>query len=107
MKINIEEIQLKIKFVEQEKLKAIISLDFGDFTVKGFRVMKSNYKNDCGEELWLTPPSYRGGGGSYHPIFFIPNKELWKKLEKKIWKEYQIQKEEYYKKQFDLKDEDI
>lgn len=107
MKINIEEIQVKIKFVEQQILKAIIGLDFGDFTIKGFRVMKSEYKNDYGEELWLTPPSYQGAGGHYHPIFFVPDKELWKKLEKKIWEEYHIQLEEFHKKQFGLKDEDI
>ena len=107
MKINIQEIQIKIKFVEQEKLKAIISLDFGDFIIKGFRVMKSEYKNDYGDELWLTPPSYQGAGGRYHPIFFMPNKELWKQLEKKVWEEYRIQIKEFYKKQFDLKSEDI
>jgi len=105
MKINIEEIQVKTKFVDQAILKAIISLDFGDFTVKGFRVMKSPYKNDNGEELWLTPPSYQGAGGKYHPIFFIPDKELWKKLEEKVWKDYKIQREELYRKQFDLEKE--
>ncbi len=107
MEISINEIGVKIKFLEQEKLKAIIGLDFGDFTIKGFRVMKSDYKNDYGEELWITPPSYRGGGGSYHPIFFIPDKDLWKKLEKKIWDEYNKQKEDYHKKQFDLDDNEI
>ncbi len=107
MKININEIGVKIKFLEQEKLKAIIGLHFGDFTIKGFRVMKSNYKNDYGDELWLTPPSYQGGNGSYHSIFYIPNKELWKELEKKIWNEYKKQKENYHKKQFDLDDDEI
>jgi|SRR3989338_1629430 len=106
MKINTNDIQVKIKFVDQEKLKAIISLDFGDFTIKGFRVMKSDYKNDNGEELWLTPPAYLGGG-KYHPIFFMPNKERWKELEKKIWEEYKIQRKEFHKKQFDLKDDAI
>lgn len=104
MKINIEEIEVKIKFVDQALLKAIITLDFGDFVVKGFRVMKSNYTDNNG--LWLTPPAYPAGG-EYHPIFFMPNKERWQELEKKIWEEYEIQREEFHKKQFDLKDEII
>ena len=106
MKINIQEIIVKIKFLEERKLKAIISLDFGDFSVKGFRVMESPHTNDYGLELWFTPPSYSDKSGKYHPIFFIPDKNLWKELEKRIWEEYQKQQEEYYKKKFDLKDDE-
>ena len=105
MKIDITEVDIKIKFLEQEKLKAIISLDFGDFTVKGFRVQKSEYENSKGDKLWLTPPSYQGGGGKYHPIFYIPNKDLWIDLENRIWDEYEDQLKEYHKKQFDIQDE--
>jgi len=106
MKINIEEIQVKIKFIEAENLKAIISLDFGEMTIKGFRVAKSNYKNNFGKEFWLTPPAYRDRTGSYHPIFFIPNKELWKELEEKIWNEYDKQYDEYSKKIFGMEEGD-
>lgn len=105
MKINIEEVLVKIKFLEEKKLKAIIGLNFGDFAIKGFRAQESQYANDYGLNLWLTPPSYRDGGGHYHPIFFMEDKELWKKLEKKIWDEYSKQSEEFYKKKFDLEDE--
>ena len=104
MTINKDEIQVKTKFIEGEKMKAIISLNFGDFVVKGFRVSASEYENTQGDKLWLTPPSYRDSGGRYHPIFFIPNKKLWKELEGKIWREYKIQSEEHYKKRFDLED---
>ena len=102
MKINIDEIEVKIKFIEEKKLKAIIGLNFGDFVIKGFRAMESEHINKHGEKLWLTPPSYRDSGGRYHPIFFVPNKELWQELEEKIWTEYDKQQEEYYKKKFDL-----
>ncbi len=105
MKINIAEIKVKIKFLEEEKLKAIISLDFEDFIIKGFRVMNSNYQNDYGKDLWLTPPAYQGKGGKYHPIFFISDKSLWKELEKKVWEEYEIQEKEHHKKRFDLDDD--
>ena len=107
MEINIDEIKVKIKFIEEKKLKAIIGLDFGDFIIKGFRIMGSEFKNKHGDKLWLTPPSYQDSGGRYHPIFFIPNKELWEELEEKIWGEYYKQSDEYYKKKFDLKDDDL
>ena len=91
MNINIEEIIVRVKIIDQKKLKAIISLDFGDFIVKGFRVMDSEYENPKGDKLWLTPPSYVGMG-KYHPIFYMPNKDLWKHLEVKVWGEYYKQK---------------
>ena len=102
MTINKNMIEVKIKFIEEKKLKAIITLNFEDFVVKGFRVMESDYENDKGKKLWLTPPSYRDSGGRYHPIFFMPDKELWKELETKIWDEYNTQSEEHYNKRFNL-----
>lgn len=104
MKINIDEIQVKVKIIEEKNLKAIVSLDFGDFAVKGFRIAGSEYENSKGDKLWVTPPSYKNGGGRYHPIFYAPDKELWQKLEAKILEEYDRESKEYYKKRFDLKD---
>jgi len=102
MDIKIDEISVKIKFVEQKKLKAIITLGFGEFVIKGFRVMESEYENENGDKLWLTPPSYQSSFGKYHPIFYMPDKEQWKELEKMIWAQYYKQSDEYYKKKFDL-----
>jgi DNA-binding cell septation regulator SpoVG len=113
MKINLDEIQVKIKYLDDKKLKAIITLDFGDFLVKGFRVMESQYDNMSGDKLWLTPPTFLRDG-KYHPTFFMPNKDLWVSLEKKIWEEYKKQKNDYYEKIYglnsnacDIKDEDL
>jgi len=69
--------------------------------------MESQFESIGKDKLWLTPPSYRDMGGRYHPIYFMPDKELWEKLEVKIYEEYYKQKEEQTKKQFGLKDEDI
>lgn len=108
MTINIEEIIIKIKVTDQQKLKAIAGLDFGDFVIKGFRIMLSDYKDPKGNDLlWVTPPSYQDGGKRYHPIFFLPNKEIWGQLERKILDEYSKQEKEYRKKQFGLTDTDI
>lgn len=56
MQVNINEIKVKIKFIENKSLKAIISLDFGEFVIKGFRVQESSYNNENNQGLWLTPP---------------------------------------------------
>lgn len=106
MKIKIGEIKVKIKIIEEEKLKAIIGLDFGDFVIKGFRIRQSEFENSRGDKLWLTPPAYNGGG-FYHPIFFVPDKELWAKLEDKIYSEYQKKKKEYHAKKFGIKADGI
>ena len=108
MKLEINKINVKIKFIEAKKLKAIIGLDFGDFVVKGFRVLDSSYKNCKGDNLWLVPPSYQDSGGRYHPIFFCPNKEgVWQPLEIMIWDEYYKQSEEHYEKRFDINNDDL
>lgn len=107
MKLNGYDIEVKIKFLEEKKLKAIISLILGEIVIKGFRVQDSQYKNKKGDNLWLTPPSYRDNVGRYHPIFFIPNKDLWATLEEYIWDQYYKQREEYNKKRFDMSAENI
>ncbi len=88
MDINFDEIEIKIKLVEKDSLKAIITLDFGCFVIKGFRVQTSNFPNAYGQNLWLTPPSYKSNFGKYVSIFFMPDKALWEQLEKKIWEAY-------------------
>lgn len=106
MKINVDEIKLQIKILEDRKTKAIIALDFGEFVVRGYRITESKYENANGERLWLVPPSYPGGG-KYHPIAYFTDKNLWLEVEKRIWKEFEVQKEEHFKKFMKVKDEDL
>lgn len=105
MNFNVNEIRIKVKIVEG-KLKAIASLDFGDFTIKGFRIQESQYPNKAAgdRKLWLTPPSYADRGGRYHPIFYIPDKDLWERLEAKIWEAYDSEYKRHYAKVYDLED---
>ena len=107
MIFELDKIGIKVKVIEEKKLKAIISLDFGDVSIKGFRISESEYANEQGDKLWLVPPSYRDGGGRYHPMFYMPDKNLWKCLEKKVFEEYHIQERQHFKKRLDLTDDDI
>lgn len=106
MKIKIDEIRLNIKILDDKKTKAIIGLDFGDFVVRGFRITESQYPNANGDKLWFMPPSYPGGG-RYHPIFFLPNKDLWVELEKRAYQEYKIANELHFKKRLGIDDKDL
>lgn len=103
MKIDIDNIKIKIKVIDTPKLRAIVGLEFEDFVIKGFRIQLSQHKDG----LWLTPPSYRDGGGKYHPIFFVPNVETWKQLEEKILRSYELESKNYFKKRLDITDEDM
>lgn len=107
MKIKISEIKVKSKIIDEKELKAIINLDFGDFVIKGFRLQSSNFKNVLGDQLWLVPPSYPDQNRQYHPIFFIPNKNLWKELEKHILLEYRQQNKKYQQKKFGLNKDEL
>jgi DNA-binding cell septation regulator SpoVG len=102
MKVNLDEIRVECKILETPKMKAIIAVDFGDFLVKGFRVLPSEHTNDRGDNLWLVPPSYRDAGGRYHPIFFMPEKDIWKKMENVVWDEYHKQNDAHFKKRLDI-----
>ena len=106
MNINLDEVLVKCKILDDKKTKSIISLDFGGLIIKGFRIQESGFENEYKEKLWLTPPSYQGGG-RYHPMFHLIDKEEWKKLEKKIYEAYREQSKEHFRKRHGLEDADL
>lgn len=70
-----------VKLVEDEKLKAIITLKFNKMVIKGFRVLVSKYENN----FWVVPPSYwNNKSRTYHPMFYIEDKEIWGKIQNMI-----------------------
>jgi len=91
--------------VENKDLKAIASLDFGTFIIKGFRVSKSKFPDKDGQNgqgLWITPPSYRDGNGKYHPIFYTPDTALWEEIVTLIIVYYHDALTKHYGKKFGL-----
>ena len=95
MKINLEEIEIKIKLSEKPNLRATAVISFGDITVKGFRISVSEHENENmqGEKIYLQPPSYRAGRG-YQKLVFINDKDKWIEIEKLVFKEYQKVKDD-------------
>lgn len=104
MNIDTEKIVIKVKLTEG-KLKAIVALDFGDLVIRGYRIQESNYPNSKGDKLWITAPSYRGGGG-YHPMAFMPDKDLWERVQGKIWDSYYKATKKRYTKAYDISEEE-
>lgn len=85
----LDDTKIKVKITDSKGMQAMITVDFGLFNIKGFRIRKSDYRNRRGESLWLTPPSYVTGG-KYHPMFFSENKVFWEKLEDKIYDAFNL-----------------
>lgn len=94
MKINTEEISIEIKLSSKDNLEATAVLNFGDFTVKGFRLSVSEHENDNleNQKLWLQPPSYRVGR-TWQMIFFVEDKNKWKTMERMVYEKYKLEKE--------------
>ena len=88
MKIKIDEIEVKIKLSDKLDLKATAVIDFGDITIKGFRLSVSKHKNENldSEMLYLQVPCFFAG--KWREIVFINDKDKWKQIEKKVFEEY-------------------
>lgn len=95
MKINIKELKFRIKIIEDKKWKAIVTIDFGEFNIKGFRIRISEFLGKHGEHLWVLPPSYNSGG-RFRPIVHF-QKDIWEEIEKEITKAYKKKFNEYTK----------
>ena len=80
MKINIENLEFKFKFRDNEDLPATMTLIIGQFEVRGFRVRKSKF-SDSEQRFVLFPPAVSAGNNKWIKIFFCYDKESWKKLE--------------------------
>jgi len=101
---------VRFNIVENKDLKAIASLDFGVFVIKGFRINKSKFQSPTSQNnqsLWIVPPSYKDSNGKYHPIFFMPDLSLWKEIETLITVCYQNALTEHYEKKFGIPSPDL
>jgi len=89
--IDVKDVKVHIKHIHGNtaQMMAIINLDFGDFEVKGFRIMRSKFEKENNNPYWIVPPTYQSPGGGRHPLFYTANKDLWKALEKIIVNQYE------------------
>jgi len=87
--INIDDLNIKFKFTDQEgQTLAIVTIENEILSLRGFRIMKSKYKNQRSEFLRIVPPTY---GARHHFSIFFNDKDFWYQLEDRIFDEYQIE----------------
>lgn len=89
MKINIDNIEVKIRILDKgETLAQAELIVFDVIEIKGWRVSNSKTINEkLSAQIWIQPPTYRRGF-EYKPIAFINDKNLYEQLEKKIYEKY-------------------
>lgn len=105
-KSDLEKVKIHVKVIEEEEFKAIVTLEFENWVVRGFRIFRSKKDRKGENPLWVVPPSYQDRNKKYHPIFYILEKPLWHELENRILEEYEKQQEIHYSKRFDLDKKD-
>ena len=106
MKIDTRAFTPKFKIVDQDKMKAIVSLDFDGMIIKGFRVMTFKTAETKEPTINLLPPSYRDGNSRYHPIFYLTDKDEWEWIEAKVLEEYKKECAKLARKKFGIRDDD-
>ncbi len=94
MKLNIDELEYKFKFHENEQMPATMTLFMGQFQIRGFRIMKSQY-TDNSKRFVLFPPANRTGRGKWIKIFFTEIKDDWALLEQRALAQFDIEHTDY------------
>ena len=97
MTIKMDEIDIKIKLSGKDNLKATAVVDFGDITVKGFRLSVSEHENENldWEKLWLQPPSIKIGRFWQKIVWLNDKEKLLQAVEQKMEKEGLLQGQNY------------
>ncbi len=75
-------ISAKVRLVNKPGIIAVVEIEFGDVITKGWRLVRSQYENTRGQKLWLRPPQDLN---SHRFFVFIEDKELYKKIEDKVY----------------------
>lgn len=79
MKIDMQNIELAFYPVDRDDLVANLSVQIGQFKVRGFTIRKSKF----GDKFFVSPPHRKLNGGRWVKLFWA-NKEDWGELEKFI-----------------------
>jgi DNA-binding cell septation regulator SpoVG len=80
MKIDIQKIEVKFQFKNNENLMAQVTMTLGQFELRGFRIMKTKFK-DNKSRFVLFPPAVPCGGGKFMHIVRIVDKKYWEELQ--------------------------
>ena len=104
MRIDVNELEFKFKFRDEQDFPATTVLTIGQFEVRGFSVRKTQYKDNA-KNFVLFPPASKAGKG-WLKIFFTDDKNNWKLLEEKALKQFDREHTDYLVKEQILPKED-
>ncbi len=94
MKIDIQKIEVKFQFKNNENLMAQVNLTIGPLELRGFRIMKTKFK-DNKNRFVLFPPSVRCGGGKFMHIVRIGDKKYWAELQDYVLDKFDKEQNEF------------
>ena len=83
MKIRPEDIEVKIEFVQKEKMLARATLILGQFEIRGYKILRSEKTL-----LVVYPPAVINSSKHYTDIVRITEKDDWHELQDYILKKY-------------------
>lgn len=87
MKIDITTLEYQFKFRDDNDFPATMILKIGQFEIKGFRIMASQYQ-DSAKRFFLKPPSNRVQNGKWLNIVWMDSKDDWSEFEKFALKKF-------------------
>lgn len=99
LKIDDVKIQ-KIQIKENGQLLATADMEYLGLVVHGFRIMRTDkFDKDIAYNLWIQVPVVQAYG-RYIDLIRILDKNSWKELKVKIFREYQIANDKFYRQKF-------
>lgn len=94
MNIDIQDIKIKTKLLKQggKTLAQASIVLFDCWTEHGWRIMTSEHLNPLLQEyVWIQSPCFRAGV-TWKEMVFVDNKELYERLQEKIFDSYKLAK---------------
>jgi hypothetical protein len=95
MKINISDLDFKIKLTDKDEMPAIVTFVVGQFEIRGFTIRRTKFKESI-KRFVLYPPANRVGINKWIKIFWTEDKEEWAKIEDTVLEKFNTEFDENY-----------
>lgn len=94
--VKIHRMQIK----DEGKLLATLDLEYLGFVIRGFRITRTDkLDSDIKNYAWIQPPCVNARN-KWIELIRVSDKEAWKLLKIKIFGEYQLANDQYYREKF-------
>lgn len=83
-KLTIDDVKVWLKVLNKPSIIASVQIKYGDLVTKGWRILRSQYKNRQGYYLWFRPPE----SSSFKTLAFFEDKKLYRQIEDKVFEAF-------------------